>query len=208
MRSFIFICLSGLSILVNGQKPLKPFSGELLFTAQRVIPMDSAQESMLIYAKDSLLKVINFSSEMGKQELIKHLSKEKSYLLLETTKGNFAIRTNYNKYEDTTLTYTYKKKLGSKKICNKKAKKIIVRFKEIDKDFTFYYYKNIPAIYGSAYTSFPGLVAEYYLPSDYGLVKYTLQEIRPIDPPLNLFMIPEKYKRVSLDEFLEEMSKP
>jgi len=208
MKFTVFLFSFLWSVILIAQKKQQPFSGELLFIAQRVIPMDSAQESMLIYAKDSLLKIINFSSQMGKQELIKHLSKEKSYLLLETTKGNFAIRTNYNKYEDTTLTYTYKKKLGSKKICNKKAKKIIVRFKEIDKDFTFYYYKNIPAIYGSAYTSFPGLVAEYYLPSDYGLVKYTLQEIRPIDPPLTLFMIPEKYKRVSLDEFLEEMSKP
>ena len=90
---FSFLCTAA----IIAQKKHLPYSGELLFKAQRVIPMDSAQESMLIYAKDSLLKVINFSSNMGKQELIKHLSKEKSYLLLETTKGKYAIRTNYTK---------------------------------------------------------------------------------------------------------------
>ena len=132
---FLFSFLWSVSLIA--QKKHVPFSGELLFKAQRVIPMDSAQEHMLIYAKDSLLKVINFSSNMGKQELIKHLSKEKSYLLLETTKGKYAIRTNYTKYQDTTLSYSFKKKLGSKRIAGMKAKKLSVTFTDIDKKFTF-----------------------------------------------------------------------
>jgi hypothetical protein len=134
---FSFLC----SATIIAQKKHLPFSGELLFKAQRVIPMDSMQEHMLIYAKDSLLKVINFSSTLGKQELIKHLTKEKSYLLLETTKGKYAIRTNYTKYQDTTLSYSFKKKLGSKRIAGMKAKKLSVTFTDIDKKFTFYYYK-------------------------------------------------------------------
>lgn len=145
---------------------------------------------------------------MGKQELIKHLSKEKSYLLLETTKGKYAIRTNYTKYQDTTLTYSFKKKLGSKRIAGMKAKKLSVTFTDIDKKFTFYYLKNIPAIYGSAYTKFPGLVVEYYIPTDEGMFQYTLTEFKRIDPPLTLFMVPTDYKRVSIEEFMEEMSKP
>lgn len=185
-----------------------PFSGELLFKAQRVIPMDSVQEHMLIYAKDTLLKVINFSSNMGKQELIKHLSKEKSYLLLETTKGKYAIRTNYSKYQDTTVSYSFKKKLGSKRIAGMKAKKLSVTFKDIDKKFSFYYFKQIPAMYGSAYTNFPGLVVEYYIPTDEGMFQYTLTEFKRIDPPLTLFMVPTGYKLVSIEEFMEEMSKP
>jgi hypothetical protein len=201
---FSFLC----SVTIIAQKKQLPFSGELLFKAQRVIPMDSVQEHMLIYAKDSLLKVINFSSNMGKQELIKHLSKEKSYLLLETTKGKYAIRTNYTKYQDTTLSYSFKKKLGSKRIAGIKAKKLSVTFTDIDKKFTFYYLKNTPAIYGSAYTNFPGLVVEYYIPTDEGMFQYTLTEFKRIDPPLTLFMVPTDYKRVSIEEFMEEMSKP
>ena len=208
MQIKLFLVFLFYFTLFFSQKKHLPFSGELLFKAQRVIPMDSMQEHMLIYAKDSLLKVINFSSNMGKQELIKHLSKEKSYLLLETTKGKYAIRTNYTKYQDTTLSYSFKKKLGSKRIAGIKAKKLSVTFTDIDKKFTFYYLKNIPAIYGSAYTNFPGLVVEYYIPTDEGMFQYTLTEFKRIDPPLTLFMVPTDYKRVSIEEFMEEMSKP
>ncbi|MFM1809626.1 MAG: hypothetical protein RLZZ382_851 [Bacteroidota bacterium] len=208
MQIKLFLVFLFYFTLFFSQKKQLPFSGELLFKAQRVIPMDSIQEHMLIYAKDSLLKVINFSSNMGKQELIKHLSKEKSYLLLETTKGKYAIRTNYTKYQDTTLSYSFKKKLGSKRIAGMKAKKLSVTFTDIDKKFTFYYLKNIPAIYGSAYTNFPGLVVEYYIPTDEGMFQYTLTEFKRIDPPLTLFMVPTDYKRVSIEEFMEEMSKP
>jgi hypothetical protein len=208
MQIKLFLVFLFYFTLFFSQKKQLPFSGELLFKAQRVIPMDSIQEHMLIYAKDSLLKVINFSSNMGKQELIKHLSKEKSYLLLETTKGKYAIRTNYTKYQDTTLSYSFKKKLGSKRIAGMKAKKLSVTFTDIDKKFTFYYLKNIPAIYGSAYTNFPGLVVEYYIPTDEGMFQYTLTEFKRIDPPLTLFMVPTDYKRMSIEEFMEEMSKP
>jgi len=200
---FLFCCS-----LFFAQKKQTPFNGELLFTAKRIIPADSAKENVLIYAKDSLLKVINFSSHMGKQELIKHLTKEKSYLLLETTKGKFAIKTDYSKAQDTSLQYAFTKKMGSKKINGKKAKKLEVKFNDIDKKFTFYYYKDIDAKYGSAYTSFPGLVVQYVIPTDHGVYEYVLTELKQTTPPLSLFMIPEGYKRVTLEEFMDEMTKP
>jgi hypothetical protein len=208
MKFTVFLFSFLWSVTIIAQKKHLPFSGELLFKAQRIIPMDSVQEHMLIYAKDSLLNVVNFSSNMGKQELIRHLTKEKSYLLLETTKGKYAIRTNYTKYQDTTLSYSFKKKLGSKRIAGMKAKKLSVTFKDIDKKFSFYYLKNIPAMYGSAYTNFPGLVVEYYIPTDEGMFQYTLTEFKRIDPPLTLFMVPTGYKLVSIEEFMEELSKP
>jgi hypothetical protein len=208
MKFTVFLFIFLWSVTIIAQKKHLPFSGELLFKAQRIIPMDSVQEHMLIYAKDSLLNVVNFSSNMGKQELIRHLTKEKSYLLLETTKGKYAIRTNYTKYQDTTLSYSFKKKLGSKRIAGMKAKKLSVTFKDIDKKFSFYYLKNIPAMYGSAYTNFPGLVVEYYIPTDEGMFQYTLTEFKRIDPPLTLFMVPTGYKLVSIEEFMEELSKP
>lgn len=190
------------------QKNQKPFSGELLFSAVRVIPKDSVKESVLLYAKDSLVKVITFSTHMGKQELIKHLGVERSYLLLETSKGKFAVKTDFSKFQDTTLQYAFKKKRGSKKICGKKAKKLLVTFKDIDKTFEFYYFKKIAAKYGSAFTSFPGLVVEYYLPTTQGVYHYTLSEFKAKDPPLSLFMVPEGFKRVTLDEFMEDMTRP
>lgn len=186
----------------------KPFSGELLFSAVRVIPNDSIEARVLIYAKDSLTKIITFSSNLGKQELIKHLGVQRSYLLIETNKGKFAVKTDYGKLIDSSFQYKYKKVPGSKKILGKKAKKLIVTFKDIDKEFTFYYYKKIPACYGSAFTSFPGLVVDYFLPTDQGVYHYTLTELKKTDPPLTIFMIPEGYKRITLDAFMEEMTAP
>jgi len=205
----LFLLLTLVSqVYFFAQKNQKPFSGELLFSAVRVIPKDSVKESVLLYAKDSLVKVITFSTHMGKQELIKHLGVERSYLLLETSKGKFAVKTDFSKFQDTTLHYTFKKKRGSKKICGIKAKKLLVTFKDIDKTFEFYYFKKIAAQYGSAFTSFPGLVVEYYLPTTQGVYHYTLSEFKAKDPPLSLFMVPEGFKRVTLDEFMEDMTRP
>lgn len=203
--SFLFLLLP---FSFFTQKNNLPFSGELLFKVECVAPADTNRESMLIYAKDSLLKVVNFSSKMGQQELIKHISRQKSYLLLSTTKGNYAIRTEYTKNLDTAMHYTYKKVLGYKKISGLKAKKLKVNFLGINKTFDFYYFKKIPAKYGSAFTEFPGLVAEYFLPTDQGLFKYSLTSLKVMDPPLSLFIIPEKYKKVSLEQFLEEIATP
>lgn len=186
----------------------KPFSGELLFSAIRVIPQDSTRESTLIYAKDSLTKIITFASNIGKQELIKHLGVQRSYLLLETNKGKFAVKSDFNKFNDSSFQYKYKKVPGSKKILGKKAKKLIVTFQDIDKEFTFYYFKKIPACYGSAFTSFPGLVVDYFLPTDQGVYHYTLTELKKTDPPLTLFMVPDGYTRLTLDAFMEIMTAP
>lgn len=208
MKLNLLFLVFWLALATNAQKNQKPFSGELLFSAVRVIPKDSVRESVLLYAKDSLVKVITFSTLMGKQELIKHLGVERSYLLLETSKGKFAVKTDFSKFQDTTLQYSFKKQRGSKRICGIKAKKLLVTFKDIDKTFEFYYFKKVAAKYGSAFTSFPGLVVEYYLPTAQGVYHYTLSEFTPKDPPLTLFMVPDGFKRVTLDEFMEDMTRP
>jgi hypothetical protein len=84
----------------------------------------------------------------------------------------------------------------------------LVTFKDIDKTFEFYYFKKVAAKYGSAFTSFPGLVVEYYLPTSQGVYHYTLSEFTPKDTPLTLFMVPDGFKRVTLDEFMEDMTRP
>ena len=102
----------------------KPFTGELLYAGVKVTPKDSnAVEKILIYAKDSLGKVIHFSTVLGKQECINNLPRNKSILLVETTKGKFAIKTGNQSDTDTSLTYRYKKTMGSKKIAGIRAKK-------------------------------------------------------------------------------------
>ncbi len=187
----------------------KPFTGELLYAGVKVTPKDSnAVEKILIYAKDSLGKVIHFSTVLGKQECINNLPRNKSILLVETTKGKFAIKTGNQSDTDTSLTYRYKKTIGSKKIAGIRAKKILVFFNNLDKPFPFYYTKKIDAKYGPSFHRLPGLVLSYYQPTDQGIYFYELKELNKKDVPLSLFSVPSEYKRVTLEEFFELISQP
>jgi len=183
------------------------FSGELTFKVERVDINDSVKSVQIIYAKDSLIKVVTFNSESGKQELIKHLNFNKSYLLIETPLQNFAVKTNEHLKVDTIKTYVFFKKFGSKKIAGLKVNKMSVKMNLVEDELTFYYYKKIPAKYANCYLDLPGLPVLFYMANENGLYRYTLQEFKKSNPPLQLFMIPKDFKKVSFDEFAEEFSK-
>jgi hypothetical protein len=199
---FIFSIVSNL----KAQKQL-PFSGELTFKIERVDVKDSSKSIQLIYAKDSLIKVVNFNSDKGKQELIKHLRYNKSYLLIESPLQNFAIKTNEHLVKDSISNYTFKSQFGSKKIAGMRAKKVKVKLASVKNELTFLYLKKIPAKYANIYTDFPGLPVLFYVSTPDGLFRYTLQELKSSNPPLELFMIPKDYKKVTFEEFAEEFTK-
>lgn len=199
--SIVFI----FNISIFGQQ--KPFSGEITYKIERVDVKDSSKAIELIYARDSIIKVVNFSSDMGKQELIKHLRLNKSYLLIETPLQNFAVRTNEHLHVDTTVYYTFKKKFGTKKIAGIRVNKLSVKHKSLQNELTFYYAKKIPAKYANTYSDLPGLPVLFYIPTEKGLFRYTLSEIKFNTPPLQLFLIPGDYKKVSFDEFTDEFTK-
>jgi hypothetical protein len=89
MKNLFLFTFLLLNFVAFSQKT-RVFNGELLYEIERVSPKDSIPGKMLIYAKDSLLRVVNFSSSIGKQEVIKHLRLNRSYVLVTTTKGDFA----------------------------------------------------------------------------------------------------------------------
>jgi len=183
------------------------FSGELTYEIERVDKKDTNRTFMIIYAKDSLLKVVNFNSISGKQQLIKHLRLNRSYILLETPKQNFAVRTNEHLVIDSIENYTFKKQMGKRKIAGIPVKKLLVHHKEISEAVTFYYTKSISAKYANVYKNLPGLPLLFYIPTKDGLFKYTLKELKNNNPPLELFMIPKGYKIVSFDDFSNEFLK-
>jgi len=183
------------------------FSGELTYEIERVDKKDTNRTFMIIYAKDSLLKVVNFNSISGKQQLIKHLRLNRSYILLETPKQNFAVRTNEHLVIDSIENYTFKKQMGMRKIAGIPVKKLLVHHKEISEAVTFYYTKSISAKYANVYKNLPGLPLLFYIPTKDGLFKYTLKELKNNNPPLELFMIPKGYKIVSFDDFSNEFLK-
>jgi hypothetical protein len=206
MRYFLLFLVLSFKTKPFAQEQL-PFSGELTYKIERVDVKDSSKSIQLIYAKDSLIKVVNFNSYKGKQELIKHLTYNKSYLLIESPLQNFAIKTNEHLVKDTSVNYTFKTQFGSKKIAGKRAKKIKVKLKSVQNELTFLYLKKIPAKYANMYFDLPGLPVLYYISTPEGLYRYTLQEIKEVSPPLELFMIPKDYKKVTFEEFAEEFSK-
>lgn len=205
MKNLFLFTFLLFSLVAISQKT-RVFNGELLYEIERVSPKDSIPGKMLIYAKDSLLRVVNFSSSIGKQEVIKHLRLNRSYVLVTTTKGDFAIKTDQNINKDTLESYTFKKKFGTKRIAGIKAKRVSVSLKGVENKFTFYYSPKIDAKYSGAYHKLPGLALEYYVATENGLFKYTLRSIQYTEPPLGLFMIPENYKKVSIEEFMKEVS--
>ena len=183
------------------------FSGELTYEIERVDKKDTNRTFIIIYAKDSLLKVVNFNSNSGKQQLIKHLRLNRSYILLETPKQNFAVRTNEHLVIDSIENYTFKKQMGMRKIAGIPVKKLLVHHKEISEAVTFYYTKSISAKYANVYKNLPGLPLLFYIPTKDGLFKYTLKELKNNNPPLELFMIPKGYKIVSFEDFSNEFLK-
>lgn len=183
------------------------FSGELTYEIERVDKKDTNRAFMIIYAKDSLLKVVNFNSISGKQQLIKHLRLNRSYILLETPKQNFAVRTNEHLVIDSIENYTFKKQMGMRKIAGIPVKKLVVHHKEISEAVTFYYTKSISAKYVNVYKNLPGLPLLFYIPTKDGLFKYTLKELKNNNPPLELFMIPKEFKIVSFEDFSNEILK-
>jgi hypothetical protein len=184
----------------------RSFSGVLTYTIEQVNSTDSVRSKMIIYAKDSLIRVVNFNSETGKQELIKHLSYNKSYLLIETPLQNFAIRTNEHLIKDS-VTYSYQKKSGSMKIGGIKSKKLLVKYQENKLPLTCYYYKKIPSKYANSMKSFPGLATLFYTFSESGIMRYRLEKIEINNPPLALFQIPKDFKIVTMEEFSIEFDK-
>lgn len=165
------------------------------------------EKRMEIYTNDSLLRIENHTEEFGKQILIKHMVLNKSYLLLSLDLGNFAIQTNHQTQNSDSSLYVISKKIGKKKICGLKAKKIHVEHPSLETETEFFYLPRYSPKYLNTFLEFPGLPVIYYLNSEYGLLKYELIEIQEEVPNYDLFGIPSDFKKLSFDEFVQEMIK-
>lgn len=213
--SFFILAISLNVQMVNGQKE-KPFSGELTYKVTRVdsgfnslIPSkdDEKESKVIIYANDSLLKIVNFSSQNGHQECLKHLTKNKSILLMKINDVGYAIRLKENESQGNESLYTFQKKCGFKKnIGGLKSKKIKLTHPEIKNELLCLYSKKIPSKYCNTFNQLPGLPTIYYLISEDGLYRYQLESYEVYTPPLSMFMIPEGYEIVSMEEFMEKMN--
>jgi len=196
-----------------GQKT-NSFSGELIYKITKVDasmnPLSSDDENsenkVIIYAKDSLLKIVNFDSQNGYQECLKHMTREKSILLLEIEDKGFAIRMNDEQSMNNDSLYAFKRKCGIKKIGGLKSKKTIMNHPLLANELICFYSKTVPSRYLNIFSGLSGIPTLYYIVNDDGLYRYILESYRSYDPPLSMFMIPEDYEIVTMDEFMDKVN--
>lgn len=204
-KAFLYIVLLFIFIACSSPKAsFDKFEGKLVYTVSS--PMNNPDESdsinyQVVYAKDSMLRIDSFTP-IGKQVYIKHIPKNKAYILMDLGMKKVAIQT----VQDTTENldrYLFKKAMGKEKFAGRKAKNIHVTDTAYDTTMTMNYIKEIPAKYSTAIEGMPGLPANYSLNVSGMWVSYRLKTIdeRPIH--IDFFGIPSDYEIISLDEFID-----
>lgn len=161
---------------------------------------------MTLYTNDTLVRVENTTDQLGNQVAIKHLLLHKSYLLLDTPVGKFAIQTKQENDSVPISAYTFKKKFGKKKIAGIRAKKLEVYHEGFKEPMYFYYSKKHASNYLEGFENFPGLLVEYYIPTPDGIYCYTLKSLENQATPKDLYGVPSDYQRVTMSEFIEMMT--
>lgn len=201
---FLLFILFSFSQLSIGQRNTS-FEGLLTYQITNVKEGDSVQMKTIVFCKDSLIKVVSFNEKTGRQELLKHLTYNKSYILLELDNQKIAVRTNEHLQKDS-VTYSIEKKCGRKKIGPIKSRKIQVKYQENKHPLTCYYSKKISNKYANAMSEFPGLPTLFYTFSDRQIFRHTLIEFEKKELPLSFFMIPKDYTIIDWDDFILKFS--
>ncbi len=198
-----------------GQK-YDSFQGKLVYSIemadtslQRMIP----PKRMTIYTNDTIVRIENETDQLGKQVIIKHIVLNKSILLIDNKGSHYAIQTDLSKEQNKAEVdsiknkYILKKKIGKRKILNLKANRMSVGVEGQEKKIEILYLKNMSPKYIDAFEGVPGLPVRYYINSEYGVAVYTLIYIEKTPIDKDYFGIPSNYKRVSFDQFLDEVLK-
>jgi hypothetical protein len=183
-----------------------PFSGKLVYKGtfmDTTITNKDSSVFITIFCNDSLTRTETFNERIGKQVYIEHLRLNKGYLLLYYQGKKFAIQ-----QLDTSKTvskYTFKRKFGKKTIQGIKCKKVMVNHPDFEQPYLMYYAPKIMAKYNKATRGMKGLPVDYYVKSADGVIHYQLISFEPFVPDYNLFGVPSDFKKVSFDEFMEQI---
>jgi hypothetical protein len=186
------------------------FSGKLVYSVHVIDSLNHKEIPagfMTIYTNDTLLRIENLTPQLGLQVLIKHLVFNKSYLLIQTANGNYAIQTDHASEKVIPNPYVYKKGKGRKKIAGLLSRSLIVCDTTTKEKLKFYYYKNMFNNYLNMNNSYPGLLTEYYIKTDVGYFKYRLVVHENLIPEKDLFGIPSSYRKISFNDFMHEIMK-
>ncbi|MFT5779723.1 MAG: hypothetical protein ACI837_002682 [Crocinitomicaceae bacterium] len=172
---------------------------------------------MIVYTNDTVVRIENFTGNLGKQVAIKHMMMGKSYLLLETDFGKFALQMDLDEEissaepnpNDTVsadaVEYTYKKKCFKRKILGKKVNRIEVSHKDFPEPIEFLYMKGYSSKIVDAYPDISGIPVRYSVPMTDAVLDYELVKISEYTPNRDLFGISDDYERISFDAFMDRL---
>ena len=221
MRHFILIVT--LSIVlptsVFGQtKKTKRFTGMLEY---KISVRDSAlrdlvpDNRMVIFTNDTIVRVENFTQNLGQQIAIKHMILDKSYLMLDTEFGQYAIqmdeseRSKDDRAIDTTKSemdkFVFDKKCGKTRMHGHKMKRVMVSHPEFKEPIEFLYMKGYSRKIVDAYPEIDGIPTKYSVITPDAIFDYTLVKISEYTPAHDLFGIPSNFERISFDKFMDKL---
>lgn len=199
-----------ISLHAHAQKT-KEFTGMLEYSISLMdtnLNVSNKVSSMVVFTNDTISRMENFTGQLGKQVTIRHMEMNKSYLLIEVNDtANFAIKTNLNISDSLkkSTRYTFKKKMFKKKILGMRANRIMVDHPDFIEPIEFLYLKKYSREYLNNFPSIPGLLVQYSISTPNGIMDYTLEKFSQYDVDHDLFGIPSNFKKVTIDEFMDEM---
>jgi hypothetical protein len=184
------------------------FEGRIVYKMSSVFLNPDDPDSMnyqVVYAQDTMLR-IESRTPIGKQIYIKHIPRNRAYILMDLFFEKFAIKSIPEEAPNTGK-YLFEEKKATKKIAGRKARQIDVAIPNADTIITMYYYEDILPHYTEALPGIPGLPAKYTLFTGGEYIEYEIVfiEEKPLD--VDLFGIPTDHKIVSLEEFMEFVEK-
>ncbi|MFK7784859.1 MAG: hypothetical protein AB8B56_07080 [Crocinitomicaceae bacterium] len=221
MRNFILLFTFSLILPIaafSQSKKVKTFTGMLEY---KISVRDSAlrelvpDNRMIVYTNDTIVRVENFTQNLGTQIAIKHTLLEKSYLMLDTEFGKYAIQmdeseSQKSKQANDTLRseidkFTFEKKCGRTKMLGYKMKRVMVSHQEFKEPIEFLYLKGYSRKVVDAYPEIEGIPAKYSIITPDAIFDYTLVKISEYTPDNDLFGIPADFERISFDDFMDKL---
>jgi len=213
LLALLALCLTSLlgSNMSYAQKQI-PFTGMLEY---RITSTDTSNNTtapvnkMFVYTNDTITRTENFTRQLGQQVAIRHIEKQKSYLLLVTDLGKFAIQTDHSKSDTIQKEplYVFQRKWFKRKIAGQKANRILVSHPGFQEPIEFLYLKNRSNKYLNIHTEIPGLLLKYSIQTTNGTLNYELVTFQEYTPNNDLFGIPSDFDKISFDDFLTQLIK-
>ncbi len=216
LRFFTTIIIISLTINAHSQYK-KHFTGMLEY---RISVRDTTMRNMMpdnkmvVYTNDTVVRVENYTQNLGKQVAIKHMHNGKSYLLLETDFGKYALQMNADEElssepnpNDTAkiAEYIFAKKCFKREIIGRKAKRMIVSHTDFEEPIEFLYLRGYSSKIVDTYKEISGLPVRFSIPMTDAVLDYELIKMSEYTPNRDLFGIPDDFEKISFDKFMDRL---